>query len=257
MALIQWEIWACFAAIRRSGLLGLWESMAPAMCSSCQSFQSLLDQLGFGSAQFFHGQELVQSTGLIRRRIKDMFNDHCQAGFDPSGLQRDATDMPSRNGCTPRCTRVLRSFMWLAPKCRTSTAVQKGALLTLHTASRGGKRKKVKPSTAEESNIDWLNSDLHSNLTKQIEFSHKHNLSLNNLLDKTTLVRYSICNLNWQNFTFHTLVLIKQTGKTSFSWSEFHKIVWQNFIRTSHFLQFNLSGINPDKAKFTVWSDRD
>jgi len=27
-------------------------------------------------------------------------------------------------------------------------------LLTFHTASRGGKRKKVKPSTAEESNID-------------------------------------------------------------------------------------------------------
>jgi len=31
-------------------------------------------------------QELVQSTGLIRRRIKEMFNDHCQAGFNPSGL---------------------------------------------------------------------------------------------------------------------------------------------------------------------------
>jgi len=32
-----------------------------------------------------------------------------------------------------------------------STAVQKGALLTFHAASRDGKRKKVKPSTAEES----------------------------------------------------------------------------------------------------------
>jgi len=31
-----------------------------------------------------------------------------------------------------------------------STAVQKGALLTIYTATQGGKRKKVKPSTAEE-----------------------------------------------------------------------------------------------------------
>jgi len=119
-------------------------------------------------------QKLVQSKGLIRRSIKENFNDHCQAGFDPSGLQRDVTDMPSRNGHTPRCTRVLRSFMWLAPKCGTSTAIQKGALLTFHTASRGSKRKKVKLSTAEESNIDWLDSDLYSNLTKQIESSHKY-----------------------------------------------------------------------------------
>jgi len=137
-----------------------------------------------------------------------------------------------------------------------STAVQKGALLTLHTASRDGKRKKVKPSTAEESNIDWLNSGLYSNLTKQREFSHKHNLSLNNLPDKTTVVQYSICNLNWQNLTFHNLILMKQTDKTSFSKSEFHKIDWQNFIRTSHFLKVNLSGINSDKAKFTIWFDR-
>jgi len=34
--------------------------------------------------------------GAIRRRIKIVFSDHCQAGFDPSGLQRDVTDMPSR-----------------------------------------------------------------------------------------------------------------------------------------------------------------
>jgi len=58
---------------------------------------------------------------------------------------------------------------------------------------------------------------MYSNLTKQIECSHKHNLSLNNLHDKTTLVQYSIYNLNWQNFTFHNLILIKQTDKTSFS----------------------------------------
>jgi len=122
------------------------------------------------------------------------------------------------------------------PSVEMSTAVQEGALLTLHTASRDGKRKKVQPSTAEESNIDWLNSDLYSNLTKQIESSHKCNLSLNNLPGKTTVVQYYTCNLNWQNITFHTLVLIKQTGKTPFSWSEFHKIVWQNFIRTSHSL---------------------
>jgi len=31
-----------------------------------------------------------------------------------------------------------------------STAVQKGALLTFYMATRGGKRKKVKPSVAEE-----------------------------------------------------------------------------------------------------------
>jgi len=31
-----------------------------------------------------------------------------------------------------------------------STAVQKGAWLTFHTVTRGGKRKKVKASTAEE-----------------------------------------------------------------------------------------------------------
>jgi len=135
-----------------------------------------------------------------------------------------------------------------------STAVQKGALLTLHTASRDGKRKKVQTSMAEESNIDWLNSDLYSNLTRQIESSHKYILSLNNLLDKTMVVQYSICNLNWRSFTFHNLVLTKQTGKTSFSWSEFHNIVWQNFARTSHFLQFNLRGINPDKPNFSlVW----
>jgi len=32
-----------------------------------------------------------------------------------------------------------------------STVVQKGALLTFYTATRGGNWKKVKPSTAEES----------------------------------------------------------------------------------------------------------
>jgi len=30
----------------------------------------------------------------------------------------------------------------------------------------------------------------------QIELSHKHNSSLNNFHDKTTLVQYSICDLN-------------------------------------------------------------
>jgi len=39
----------------------------------------------------------VQSKGGgIRGRIKIVFNDHCQAEFDPSGPQRDAIDMPSR-----------------------------------------------------------------------------------------------------------------------------------------------------------------
>jgi len=75
-------------------------------------------------------------------------NGHCQAGFDPGGLQRDVTDMPSSNGYTSRYIRVLgRDYR---PSVAMSTAVQKGALLTFHTASRGAKRKKVKPSTVEE-----------------------------------------------------------------------------------------------------------
>jgi len=42
------------------------------------------------------------------------------------------------------------------PSVEMSTAVQKGALLTFYTTTRGVKRKKVKPSTAEESKpIDW------------------------------------------------------------------------------------------------------
>jgi len=35
-----------------------------------------------------------------------------------------------------------------------------------------------------------------------MEFSHKHNFSMNNLPDKSMIVQYSICNFNWQNFTF-------------------------------------------------------
>ena len=77
-----------------------------------------------------------------------------------------------------------------------------------------------------------------NNLTKQVDFSQECNLSSNNLHAKSTVAQYSICNLNWQDFTFHNLALTKQTGKTSFLWSEFHKIVWQNFVRTSHFLYF-------------------
>jgi len=75
-------------------------------------------------------------------------NGHFQAGFDPGGLQRDVTDMPRSNGYTPRCTRVLGRDS--RPSVEMSSAVQKGALLTFHTATRGAKRKKVKPSTAEE-----------------------------------------------------------------------------------------------------------
>jgi len=74
-------------------------------------------------------------------------NGHCQAGFDPGGLQRDATDMLRSNGHTSKCTSVLRDSR---PSVEMSTAVYKGALLTFRTTSRGAKRKKVKPSTAEE-----------------------------------------------------------------------------------------------------------
>jgi len=56
--------------------------------------------------------------------------------------------MPSSNGYTSRCTRVLGRAS--RPSVEMSTAVQKEALLTFYTASRGAKRKKVKPSTAEE-----------------------------------------------------------------------------------------------------------
>ena len=42
------------------------------------------------------------------------------------------------------------------PSVEMSTAVEKGALLTLYTASRGAEQKKVKPSTAEENKSnDW------------------------------------------------------------------------------------------------------
>jgi len=100
--------------------------------------------------------EVSAVKGSIRRGIKIVFNDHCQAEFDPSGPQRDVIDMPSRNRCTSRCSCVLKRFKWLSPKCGVTTAAWKGALLTFCTASRGGKRKKVKPSTAVESKpIDW------------------------------------------------------------------------------------------------------
>ena len=81
-------------------------------------------------------------------------NGHCQAGFDPGGLQTDVNDMPSSNGYTSRCTRVLGRDS--RPSVETSTAVEKGALLTFYTASRGAKRKKLKPSTAEKNKPnDW------------------------------------------------------------------------------------------------------
>jgi len=51
MAMIQWEVWACFAAIRCSDLQGLWQSMTPAECFWCQWFQLILDQFGFGSTR--------------------------------------------------------------------------------------------------------------------------------------------------------------------------------------------------------------
>jgi len=76
---------------------------------------------------------------------------YCQVGFDPSGLQRDATDMPSRIGHTSRCVRVLIKFKWHSPKCGNVHCGIRGALLTTYKASRGAKRKKVKSSTAEES----------------------------------------------------------------------------------------------------------
>jgi len=80
-------------------------------------------------------------------------NGHCQAGFDPGGLQRNATDMLRSNGHTSKCTSVLRDSR---PSVEMSTAVYKGALLTFRTTSRGAKRKKVKPSTAEENKPnDW------------------------------------------------------------------------------------------------------
>jgi len=53
--------------------------------------------------------------------------------------------------------QVILTQVWLGQGgIKGSIAHQKGALLTFYTASRGGKRKMVKPSTAEESKpIDW------------------------------------------------------------------------------------------------------
>jgi len=59
--------------------------------------------------------------------------------------------MPSSNGHTSKCTRMLTDSR---PSEEMSTAVQKGALLTFRTASQGAKRKKVKPSTAEENKLN-------------------------------------------------------------------------------------------------------
>jgi len=70
----------------------------------------------------FSVERKFSQEGLIWRKTKVVFNDRCQAGFDPSGLQRDAIDMPSRNGCTPRCTRMLRRCKWFSPKCGSTTA---------------------------------------------------------------------------------------------------------------------------------------
>jgi len=80
-------------------------------------------------------QRYFQSKGLIRRRTKDIFNDHCQAGFDPGGLQRDVTNMLSRNGYTPRCTACWEVLCDSRPSVEMSTVEQKGALLTFYTAS--------------------------------------------------------------------------------------------------------------------------
>ena len=70
---------------------------------------------------------------------------HCQAGPDPSGPQRDATDTPSRTGHTLKRARVPTKFKGDCPSVGMSTAAWKGAVPTLHTASRGAKRNKVKP----------------------------------------------------------------------------------------------------------------
>jgi len=53
--------------------------------------------------------------------------------------------------------QVILTQVWLGHGgIKGSIAHQKGALLTIFTASWGGKRKKAKPSTAEESKpIEW------------------------------------------------------------------------------------------------------
>jgi len=63
-------------------------------------------------------------------------------------------------------------------------------------------------------------------------------------------VQYSYIKLT--ELHFHNLVLTKQSSKTSLSQSDFHEIIWQSFVRTSHFLYFNPTGINTDKATFAV-----
>jgi len=59
--------------------------------------------------------------GSIRRRIKVILMTAAKLSSTQADC-RDAIDMPSKNGCTSRCTRVLRRFMWLSPKCGVTTA---------------------------------------------------------------------------------------------------------------------------------------
>ena len=47
------------------------------------------------------------------------------------------------------------------------------------------------------------------NKANRIQSYARFTVSLKNLHDKTTLVQYSIYNLNWQNFSFHNLFLAK------------------------------------------------
>jgi len=55
------------------------------------------------------------------KKNREQFRDRCRAGFYPSGLQRDAIDMRSRNGRTLKYSCVLRWWM-TSPKCGLTTA---------------------------------------------------------------------------------------------------------------------------------------
>jgi len=52
----------------------------------------------------FSVESKFSQEGLIRRRIKAVLMTTAKLG----STQADAIDMLSRNGCTPRCARVLR-----------------------------------------------------------------------------------------------------------------------------------------------------
>lgn len=62
------------------------------------------------------GREYVRSEGLVQRMTKT-FGDSCQAGLNPCGLQRDATDRPSRKRMHIKMYMRIDWVLITMPKC--------------------------------------------------------------------------------------------------------------------------------------------